>query len=86
MHQSQGTTLPGGVIVNCSWSQRLAYVAISRAVALNKVTLLMQFKKSTVQTQTRPGHAHTRLYTLLTGLHSDTVAAVNTFAAPFAAP
>ena len=65
------------MIVNCSWGKRLAYVAISRAVALNKVTLLMQFKKSTVQTQTRPGTAHTRLYTLLTGLHSATVAAVD---------
>jgi len=86
VHQSQGTTLAGGVIVDCSWGKRLAYVAISRAVALAKVTLLMPFKRSTVQTQTRPGPAHTRLHTRLTALHSATVAAVDAFASPFAAP
>jgi len=86
VHQSQGTTLAGGVIVDCSWGKRLAYVAISRAVALAQVTLLMPFKRSTVQTQTRPGPAHTRLHTRLTALHSATVAAVDAFAPPFAAP
>jgi len=77
VHASQGQTFDNGVIVSCSWGQRLAYVAASRAKCLNDVAFLMKFKLKTHAEKCEPPRTLTAALARLEDLHHNSVQAVD---------
>ncbi len=76
VHQSQGQTLPHGVIVSCSWGRRLAYVAASRAKYLRDIAFLMPWNLKLATQYCRPPRALHDALTRIRALHDRTVATV----------
>lgn len=73
VHQSQGQTLPNGVIVSCNWGKRLAYVAASRAKHLKDIAFLMEWNRKDAARKCRPPKSLRDALTRLQALHARTV-------------
>ena len=79
VHSAQGQTLKEGVIVDCMWGNRLAYVAVSRATKLSDVAFLMPYDRQKVTTQCVPVLSLINELASLASLHTHTLSALQTF-------
>jgi hypothetical protein len=86
VHSAQGQTLRKGVVVDCLWGNRLAYVAVSRATSLADVVFLMPFDRKKITTQCVIEPSLAKELASLAKIHKRTIRAVTRLAPSVAAP